>query len=96
MLTELGRKLYDLREDNPGLHRALARHLLLSRNGMNLIHYIQDMQAAAETVDLVRLRKALQQREIHVPSDGKHPSIMKLWLEKAGVFSGLRQPQPAE
>jgi site-specific DNA-methyltransferase (cytosine-N4-specific) len=87
-LTGLGEELYELREDDQALHRALARHILLNLNGINLIHCIQDMQAGAETVDLVSLRKALQLREIHFPSGGKHPSIMKLWLEKAGVFSG--------
>ena len=87
-LTPFGEELYEAREDDQAIHRALARHILLNLNGMNLIHCIQDMQAGAEAVDLVSLRKALEEREIHFPSGGKHPSILKLWLEKAGVFAG--------
>lgn len=85
-LTDFGQQLYDLREEDVALHAALARHILLNLNGMQLVHCIQDMQAAPEPVDLPRLRKALELREIHFPSGGKHPSIMRLWLEKAGVF----------
>lgn len=28
----------------------------------------------------------MEERGIHFPPGGKHPSIMRLWLEKAGVF----------
>jgi site-specific DNA-methyltransferase (cytosine-N4-specific) len=44
------------------------------------------MQVAGETVELVTLRHSLEERGINVPRGGKHPSIMRLWLEKAGVF----------
>src|SRR5438552_960078 len=44
------------------------------------------MQAAGETVDLVKLREWLAERGIHFPRGGKHPSMMRLWLERAGVF----------
>jgi hypothetical protein len=87
-LTEFGNTLYSIREDDKALHSELARHILLNLHGMNFIHCIRDMQAAGDSVDLVSLRKALEERNIHFPSGGKHPSIMKLWLEKAGVFTG--------
>ena len=44
------------------------------------------MHAAGERVTLVKLRQWLEERGIHFPRGGKHPSIMRLWLEKAGVF----------
>src|SRR5208283_2281526 len=36
--------------------------------------------------DLVSLRRWMGERGIHFPRGGKHPSVMRLWLEKAGVF----------
>jgi len=48
---------------------------------------LQDIQSAGETVDLVKLREWLEERGIHFPRGGKHPSMMRLWLEKAGVFT---------
>ena len=87
-LTTFGRGLYDLREDDQKLYASLANHILLELNGLNLLQCIQDMQAAGETPDLIKLRAWLEDRGIHFPSGGKHPSIMRLWLEKAGVLSG--------
>lgn len=89
-LTELGRTLYRLRNDPPAMYETLARHILLHRNGMALIQCVRDMVAAGEVVNLTTLRQALAERGIHYPPGGKHPSIMRLWLEKAGVFVGGR------
>jgi site-specific DNA-methyltransferase (cytosine-N4-specific) len=86
-LTEFGRKLYDIRGDAAALHTELARHVLLKLNGANLVQCVQDMQAAGETVELTALRHWMEERGIHFPRGGKHPSIMRLWLEKAGVFA---------
>ena len=41
---------------------------------------------AGEHTDLVKLRLWLQERGIHFPRGDKHPSIMRLWLERAGIF----------
>lgn len=89
-LTEFGRALYDLRSDQAAMYQALARHILLHRNGMAMIQCIRDMNAAGEVVNLTSLRPALAERGIHYPPGGKHPSIMRLWLERAGVFVGSR------
>jgi site-specific DNA-methyltransferase (cytosine-N4-specific) len=48
------------------------------------------MTAAGEEVNLTTLRQALAERGIHYPAGGKHPSMMRLWLVKAGVFVGAR------
>lgn len=48
----------------------------------------QDMVAAREVVSLTTLRAGLAARGVHYPSGGKHPSMMRLWLAKAGVFVG--------
>jgi site-specific DNA-methyltransferase (cytosine-N4-specific) len=85
-LTELGKKLLDC-PDDATLYQTLARHILLNLHGMNFVQCILDMHAAGETIDLIALRERLEERGIHFPRGGKHPSMMRLWLEKAGVFS---------
>jgi site-specific DNA-methyltransferase (cytosine-N4-specific) len=90
-LTPFGEALYGLRNDEQKLYEALARHILLNLHGSTLLQCIQDMETGGETVTLVKLRAWLAERGVHFPSGGKHPSMMRLWLEKAGVFvSGWR------
>jgi hypothetical protein len=86
MFTEFGKKLESLWAKPTALNDALATHILLNLNGMNLIQCIRDMNAAGQRITLTTLREALSERGIHFPSGGKHPSMMRLWLEKAGVF----------
>ena len=88
--TNFGRHLFDLRADEKALYETLARHILLHLHGMALVQCIRDMVAGGEHVDLNTLRPALAERGVDYPSGGKHPSMMRLWLEKAGVFVGSR------
>jgi len=86
-LTDFGRSLYDIRDDDDKLYIELGRHILLNLHGITLIQCVQDMQAAHESVNLIKLREWLEERGIHFPRGGKHPSIMRLWLEKASIFT---------
>jgi site-specific DNA-methyltransferase (cytosine-N4-specific) len=86
-LTDFGRSLFDIRKDEEALYKTFARHILLNLHGLTLVQCVQDMQAASEKVTLNALREWLKKRNIHIPRGGKHHSIMRLWLEKAGVFS---------
>lgn len=85
-LTSLGKVLYSLRNQTEDIHRTLARHILLHLHGLTVIQCTQDMQIAGEAITLIKLREWLEDRGINFPRGGKHPSIMRLWLEKAGVF----------
>lgn len=85
-LTDLGFKLHSLHAKLPELYFELARHILRHRHGANLVQCVLDMQAAGQNIDLTVLRQWLGERGIHFPRGGKHPSIMRLWLEKAGIF----------
>jgi site-specific DNA-methyltransferase (cytosine-N4-specific) len=86
-LTEFGRVLYDVRTDEAILYEQLAAHILLHLRGMALVRCIQEMTISGERVTLDALRHALEERGVHFPKGGKHPSMMRLWLEKAGVFA---------
>ncbi len=89
-LTTFGQELKDLRNDDSALYDRLAKHILLNLHGMTLVQCVRDMVVAGEQVNLTTLRKGLADRDIHYPSGGKHPSIMRLWLARAGVFIGNR------
>ena len=89
-LTDFGKELLNLKDDEPTLYDRLAKHILLNLHGMTLVRCIQDMVAAGESVNLTTLREGLAARGVHYPSGGKHPSMMRLWLAKAGVFVGSR------
>jgi hypothetical protein len=86
-LTVVGKELFDLRDRTQDLHDRLAKHILLNLYGTTLVQTIQDMQAAGEDVNLNSLRAGLEGRGVHFPRGGKHASMMRLWLEKAGVFA---------
>lgn len=86
-LTTFGADLWANRKDEPVLYEKLARQILLNLYGTTLVQCVQDMQVAGESVDLLKLRNWLEDRGVHFPRGGKHASIMRLWLEKAGVFS---------
>jgi hypothetical protein len=88
--TDFGRDLYALRADEKALYDRLAKHILIHLRGMALIQCIRDMTAAGEEVNLTSLREQLGERGVNHPAGGKHPSIMRLWLAKAGVFVGSR------
>lgn len=85
-LTEFGRKLYSLKGNEEQLYKEFAKHILLNKHGLALIQCIQDMNSANEPIKLTTLREWLEERGTHFPRGGKHPSIMRLWLEKAEVF----------
>ncbi len=89
-LTDFGRELYSFKDDSLKLYEALARHILLNLKGMAMVQCIRDMTAAGDVVNLETLREGLAERGIHYPAGGKHPSMMRLWLAKAGVFMGDR------
>lgn len=87
-LTVFGTELLKLKTDESAIYTSLAKHILLNLHGMALVQCIQDMNAAGQKVSLNTLRDALDEHGVHYPSGGKHPSIMRLWLAKSGVFIG--------
>ena len=89
-LTDFGKELHALKDNEAELYARLAKHILLNLHGMTLVRCIQDMVAAGEVVSLTTLRDGLEARGVYYPPGGKHPSMMRLWLAKAGVFVGSR------
>lgn len=84
-LTALGEELLMLADDPVGMYRALARHILVELRGTLLLDAVRDMRAAGEPITLTSLRQALLDRDIYTPRASKHASLMRLWLDRAGV-----------
>jgi hypothetical protein len=85
-LTELGTELLSLStQSNAEMYRRFAQHILVALPGMTLLRAVQDMQLAGEPITLSTLREALLERGIHTPTANKHISLMRLWLDKAGI-----------
>jgi site-specific DNA-methyltransferase (cytosine-N4-specific) len=89
-LTDFGNQLCLIKDDSTKLYETLARQILLNLRGMRLIQCVREMTTAGEELNLTTLRSGLAERGVHYPSGGKHPSMMRLWLHKAGVFFGNR------
>lgn len=85
--TSFGEILYFYKDNPEEMYRTFAKHILLHLNGMGFVQCINDMQISLQKVTLETLRPELEVRGITYPPGGKHPSIMRLWLEKAGVFT---------
>ena len=87
-LTDIGEKLYGLSNNKDALYKEFAKHILLNLNGIAFLQCIREMHLASEKVDLTTLREACLSRCLSYPSGGKHPSIIRLWLAKVGIFKG--------
>ena len=85
-LTALGDELYKLRLHSAGLHERFAKHILVDLPGALLLETVRQMRAGGESLTLVDIRRALwETHQIHTPTANKHISLMRLWLDKAGV-----------
>ncbi len=86
--TEFGEKLYSLIDNEEKLYSELAKHILLNLNGINLLECVKDLQEGHEHVTLITIRESLEKRGLYMPPASKNASVMRAWLEKAGVLSG--------
>lgn len=86
--TDVGEKLYLLRNNKKKLYEEFSKHILINLKGMVFLQCLQDMHSAGEKISLNTIIKWLRDRGINLPRGSKNPSIMKLWLEKAGIFIG--------
>jgi site-specific DNA-methyltransferase (cytosine-N4-specific) len=86
-VTDFGKTLISFKKTPKEMYKVFAKHILLNLKGLIVIQTVQDMQARNERVTLIKLRKWLEERGIHFPRGGKHPSIMRLWLAKAGIVT---------
>lgn len=91
--TQLASELLAI-ADEAELYERFAKHILVELRGLILAETLLAMQSAGDEVNLVTLRKRLEQRGLHVPRGAVHLSSMRLWLAKAGVFDPTAKRGP--
>ena len=70
------------------LYAAFAQHILLNLNGMRIVECVRDMTAAGDLITHENLEAALRLRGMKVAKISRGLPSLRLWLEKAGIFSG--------
>jgi len=85
--TPLAGDLLASAKNEDDLYCQFARHILLNLHGYDLVQTILDMQRAHENISLLTLHTRLAERGIRFSASGTYISGMRLWLEKAGLFT---------
>lgn len=86
--TDLGEKLYELRDDEAEMYERFSIHILRDLNGMKVIQIIEDLMAEGRKTTNVNIKKELRkQYGFHIDKTSNHWSQMRAWLAKTGVLN---------
>jgi hypothetical protein len=86
--TDLGERLYDLRDDEDQLYREFARHILLNLHGRQVVDIIRDLKSAGQDTTADDIKDALNRYyDIRVGETSNHWSQMRGWLAEAGILN---------
>lgn len=83
-LTDIGNQMYEVRHGEE-LFWIFAKHILLNLNGLLFLQCLQERQMAGEKITLANMKKIVELKGLTYPNGGKHPSILRLWLDKIGL-----------
>lgn len=86
-LTPLAGALGKAAKDE-ALYGDFAKHILLNLNGMRIVECVRDMTAVGDPITHESLEAALRLRGMKVAKISRGLPSLRLWLEKAGIFSG--------
>lgn len=86
--TDLGERLYEIRDDEEQLYREFARHILLNLHGRQVIDVIRDLQSAGRDTTADDIKEALNRYfDITIGETSNHWSQMRGWLSEAGILN---------
>lgn len=86
--TDLGRELYDIRDDPAKLHDRFARHILLELDGLKVLELIEDLRAAGRQTTNDNVKQGLRdQYDMHIDKTSNHWSQMRAWLSEANLVN---------
>lgn len=86
--TDVGEKLYSLRNDEEELYERLAEHILLELDGIKAMDIIRDLQLAGEQTTTSNIYRELdRQYDIYVHEGSTHWNQMRGWLSEAGLIN---------
>lgn len=87
-LTELGRELYELRDDPDELYDRFARHILRNLHGLKGIEIVEDLRAEGRQTTNDNVKEEFRkQYGFHIDETSNHWSQMRAWLSEAGVVN---------
>lgn len=86
--TDIGRKLYDLRDDEDELYDEFAKHILLNLHGLKVMDIINDLQMAGEATTTTNIvRELRRQYDLYVKESSTHWNQMRGWLAQADLIN---------
>jgi len=86
--TDLGERLYELRDDEDQLYREFARHILLNLHGRQVIDIIRDLQSSGQDTTADEIKDALgRYYDIRIGETSNHWSQMRGWLAEAEILN---------
>lgn len=86
--TDLGKNLYELREQPEKLYDRFARHILRNLHGLKGIEIIEDLRAQGKATTNKHLKEEFRnQYDFHIDGTSNHWSQMRAWLSKAGIVN---------
>lgn len=86
--TDIGRKLYELRDNEVALYDELAKHILLNLHGLKVMDIINDLQMAGEATTTTNIvRELRRQYDLYVKESSTHWNQMRGWLAQADLIN---------
>ena len=86
--TDIGRKLYELRDDEDKLYDEFAKHILLNLHGLKVMDIINDLQMAGEATTTTNIvRELRRQYDLYVKESSTHWNQMRGWLAQADLIN---------
>jgi hypothetical protein len=87
-LTDLGRELYRVRDDEAALYDRFSTHILQHLHGREVLETIRDLEALGQSTTEANIRRHLRDHfDIHLGEGANHWSQMRAWLAKAGIVN---------
>lgn len=86
--TDIGRTLYELREDEHALYDEFTKHILLNLHGLKVIDIINDLQMAGEATTTTNIVRELhRQYDLYAKESSTHWNQMRGWLAQADLIN---------
>ena len=91
--TDLAKELAKLQE--PQIHEAFARHILVNLNGLRVVEAIQEMELDHKTITGDSLAQYLTDQGFRVTVHNTAINTMRMWLAEAGLFPKAKKNNEA-
>lgn len=87
-LTDIGRTLYELRDNEYELYDEFAKHILLNLHGLKVMDIINDLQMAGKATTTTNIvRELRRQYDLYVKESSTHWNQMRGWLAQANLIN---------